>query len=200
MSQTAAAPAPQPRPAAPPPQPARKPDPNEARFAALERQIKAQGETIKAQAQELDRLKSHHAEATFSSSLASFEARGKAFVDWLARSGRILPRQRQAVYGEYKQAAQDDLKYPTEVHFSAEDGAPAKGTRVQALEARYRALESNRLTEELVPDREGPEAEFSNNTGGPGKADPATVRSLLAAGEIGRTVLAAREAQKNGRG
>jgi hypothetical protein len=192
MSQTAAAPAPQPRPAAPATHQPPRPDPYAAKFAALERELKATREEVKA-------LKATSQEAVFSSQKARLEAEAKALVRELARTGRILPHQRQAAFEDLMQDIEDDLNHPREVHFSAEDGTPKKGTRFEKSRARYLALPGNRLTEELTRDREEAEAEFSNNTGGPGAADQRQVEKMLAASTFAEQIKRERAA-KNGKG
>lgn len=167
------------------PMPTQVPAAFESRLAALERENR-----------ELRRLSEERsrrdAEARFERAREDARRDALAFCHQVVPS-RVLPYQQSALVAEFVQAALDDYRHPEEVHFSAEaaDGTlvAKKGTRVEALKARYLALPDTGLLGERV--RESEEAIFEVPSGRPDrtKADPATVNRILAGSDLGRVVL-----------
>ena len=154
----------------------------EARLAALERENRE--------------LRAREGEARFERLRDGARRDAQAFAQGLLADDRIHPYQRAAVAAEFEQAALDDHRHPEEVHFSAvnADGtfAPTKGTRLDALKARYAALPKLGMLGELLPDRT--EAAFDVAAAGTSrsKASPATVNRILASCDLGRVALASR--------
>lgn len=164
----------------------------EARLAALER------ENARLRKADQDR-QAREREASFERRRADARREAEAFAKKVVPS-RVLPYQVPALVAEYVQAALDDARWPEEVHFEAinPDGTVStrKGTRVQALEARYLALPDNGLLGERVPDRA--EASFDIDSGRVGRgASPATVNRILASTDLGKAILRDRANGRN---
>jgi hypothetical protein len=83
--------------------------------------------------------------------LAALARESVTFAKQLQAESRILPADFADVVAEYVQAGRDDLEHGGTADFADERGQSKKGTRLEALRARYQKRQPHVLTRELVP-------------------------------------------------
>jgi hypothetical protein len=83
--------------------------------------------------------------------LAALARESVTFAKQLQAESRIVPADFADVVAEYVQAGRDDLEHGGTADFADERGQSKKGTRLEALRARYQKRQPHVLTRELVP-------------------------------------------------
>lgn len=77
------------------------------------------------------------------------DSRAAQFAEDLIRDSRALPAERETLVAAFKRASLDDAASPAEVTFSR-DGSEVKGSRVDSLEALFKARPRHTLAQEEV--------------------------------------------------